>query len=235
MKYYVLMAVLLLCTGVVNSTDRVDSQYATKLDDMAKQVPDQLYAGDWQTSAERPFAVITASALSRQKVFLIKSVKLVDADSIVFDILVDGKKQRHSLPEGGSVFVEGKSLVIEQVTPGVNALGTWQVVQTAPVHTATTNWLIDPNSGVNKAVLASFRKSQVFSVSFNRNPPGCLLGEFILYVDNKPVLDPRGDKAVFLNGSTVAGSGKYIHVERASGTCNSSNDFYGSLKIAANR
>lgn len=199
------------------------------MSDETTNVATHLYHGGWKTSGSIKLTTITAVPLEKSKVFRISCTELVDANILEFRLLVDGKTIIAPLNEGGSVFIQGKSVFIEQMDDGVNFLATWEAVQEKPLDFEQSTWVVYPKND-SQSLLAAFEEEQEFVLSINLKSNGCSDGRMTVFIDGNAVTDKDGNTIEFLEGSSVIGKGKIVSV-LVSGTCTQNNKFYGSIKI----
>lgn len=190
---------------------------------------DHLFLGGWKTSNEQKLTAITAKPLELSKVFRISCTELIDADVVQFRFYVDGKTIIAPLNEGGSVFIQGKSIFIEQIEEGINFLAKWEVVQETPLAFEKAIWVVYPQEGI-QSLVAAFEEEQDFVLSINLKSNGCSDGRMVVVIDGQEVKDNKGNVIQFLEGSSVIGKGKIVSVV-VTGTCSPKNKFYGDIKI----
>nr|WP_290697835.1 hypothetical protein [Halomonas sp. UBA3074] len=188
-----------------------------------------LFHGGWKTSGNTTFTTITAIPLEKSKVFRISCVELVDDDFLEFRLHIDGKVILAPLNEGGSIFVQGKSVSIEQVGNGVNSLATWEIVQEEQLEFEQSIWVVYPQGG-SQSLIAAFESEQEFVLGINLKNNGCSSGKMTVFIDGSPVADKDGNSIEFLEGSSIIGKGKIISVV-VRGLCTKNNKFYGNIKI----
>lgn len=188
-----------------------------------------LFHGGWKTSDSTTLTTITSTPLEVSKVFRISCTELVDSDILEFKFHVDGKTIIASLNEGGSVFIQGRSVSIEQVGAGANFLATWEAVQENLIEFEQSTWVVYPQNN-SHTLIAVFEKEQDFVLSINLESNGCTNGKMTIFVDGNVVTDKDGKKIEFLEGSSIIGKGKIVSVI-VSGSCTQKNKFYGNIKI----
>lgn len=192
-------------------------------------VKNHLFIGGWKTSDSTSLTTITGYPLEKSKTFRISCTELVDADVVQFRFYVDGKTIITPLNEGGSVFIQGKSIFIEQVDNGVNYLATWEVVQEEELEFERAVWVVYPQEGT-QSLVASFEEDQEFVLSLNRTSNGCTNGKMTVIIDGQPVKDYQNKTINFLEGSSIIGKGKNVSVV-VTGTCADKSKFYGEIKL----
>lgn len=188
-----------------------------------------LFIGRWKTSNSSRLTTITANPLDRSRVFRISCLELVDTDVIRFQFLVDDKSIIAPLNEGGSVFIEGKSVFIEQTEDGVNKLSSWEVVQEPQLAYEQVTWVVHPQEG-SQSLIAAFEKEQEFVLGMSSGSINCSNGSMIVIIDGKEVRDKNNKIMQFLEGSNLIGKGKTITVA-VSGNCAPKSYFSGYIKI----
>lgn len=189
----------------------------------------QLYSGGWKTSDHNSFTTLTAVPLEQPKVFRISCTELVDSNYVNFRVHVDGKQILTPMTEGSSILVEGRSVFLEQISPGVNISAVWNVVQEPSLEFVQATWSIFPQDRA-EALVCAFDEEQEFVLGFNRESQGCRSGLFTVTIDGNAVMDLSGATLRFLEGSSFIGRGKIVSVH-ASGQCDNHNSFRGSIKI----
>lgn len=190
---------------------------------------DHLFFGGWKTSEETKRTTITATTLAEPKMFRLSCTELVDQDIVQFRITVDGEQIKAPLNEGGSVFVEGKSVHVEQIGPGENFQGSWEVVREDPYEYEQATWVAYPQAGA-ESLVAAFATEQEFVLTLNPESTGCEDGAMRVAVDGREIQDASGNPMVFLEGSSVIGSGKKVAV-MVGGSGSAKSKFFGSIKI----
>lgn len=190
---------------------------------------DEMYSGGWKTSDSHKLTSLTATPLTESKVFRITCTEMVDAQYVDFKIQVDGKQTIAHLNEGGSIFVEGKEIHIEQVTAGVNILATWEAVQEQIIEFEQANWTAFPQDG-GESLVCAFEDEQEFVLSINSSSTGCRNGLMSVIIDDSAVEDLSGNLLQILEGSSIIGKGKIVSI-RVTGDCDNHNPFRGEVKI----
>jgi hypothetical protein len=191
---------------------------------------EHLFQGGWKTTSIQKLTTITGTVLAEPRVFKINCVELADTDAVKFNFLVDGERIEALFFEGSYVFIEGKSVLIEQLNNGVNFSATWEVVQRQQEEFERTNWFAYPSLDED-VLIASFVKPQEFVLSFNAKSDGCSNGSLIVKIDGVPVKDYAGNNLSFVEGASIIGFGKKVTVQ-IQGNCTQRKGFVGSLKIA---
>lgn len=189
----------------------------------------EMYSGGWKTSDGHKFTTLTATPLDEPKVFRITCTEMVDAQYVDFKIQVDGKQIIAHLNEGGSIFVEGKEIHIEQTTSGVNILATWEVVQEQLIEFERATWTSFPQDG-GESLICAFENEQEFVLSINSSSAGCRNGLMSVVIDGSAVKDLSGNLLQLIEGSSVIGKGKIVSI-MVSGHCDNHNPFRGEVKI----
>lgn len=190
---------------------------------------DEMYFGGWKTSNTHMFTSLTATPLAESKIFRIKCTEIVDSQYVEFKIQVDSKQIIASLNEGGSIFVEGRDVQIEQVTTGVNILATWEVIQEKTIEFEQANWTVFPQHG-NQSLICAFEKERDFVISINAVSTGCRNGLMSLIIDGSAIEDLSGKPLQLLEGSSIIGRGKIVSI-LVTGNCDNHNPFRGDFKI----
>ncbi|MEM7160239.1 MAG: hypothetical protein AAF799_45795 [Myxococcota bacterium] len=198
-------------------------------DDRTTKAQDHLFFGGWKTSETKRHTTITANTLAKPKMFRLSCTELVDQDIVQFRIMVDGKQIEAPLNEGGSVFVEGTSIHVEQLGPGENFQGGWEVVREDPCEYEQATWVAYPQAGA-ESMVAAFATEQEFVLTLNPQSTGCEDGAMRVAIDGHEVQGPNGEAMQFLEGSSVIGSGKSVAV-LVSGSGSAKAKFVGSIKI----
>jgi hypothetical protein len=190
---------------------------------------EHLFMGGWKTNDSSSITAITAYPLEKSKTFHISCTELVDSDFLKFRFYVDGKTIIAPLNEGGSVFIQGKSIFVEQLESSNNFIATWQAVQEEELQFTRAAWVVNPQEG-NQSLVASFEDDQEFVISFDRTSPGCSNGKMTVVIDGQTIKDHKNKIITFLEGSSVIGKGKNVSVI-VSGTCTKNNKFHGEIKL----
>jgi hypothetical protein len=189
----------------------------------------KMYSGGWKTSDSHKLTSLTAIPLDESKMFRITCTEMVDAQYVDFKIQVDGKQIIAHLNEGGSIFVEGKEIHIEQTTAGVNILATWEVVQEQTIEFERANWTAFPQDG-GESLVCAFENVQEFVLSINSASTGCRDGLMSIVIDGTAIENLSGNLLQLLEGSSIIGKGKIVSI-RVSGNCDNYNPFRGEVKI----
>jgi len=154
---------------------------------------------------------------------------MADSQYVDFKILVDGKQIIASLNEGGSIFVEGKGVQIEQVTTGANILATWEVIQEETIEFEQENWTVFPQHG-NESLICAFEKEQDFVISINVVSTGCRNGLMSVIIDGSVIENLSGNPFQLLEGSSIIERGKIVSIV-VTGNCDNYDPFRGDVKI----
>ncbi len=192
-----------------------------------------LLQGGWKTSdSNTKTTIIAALPPAKEPVTLrVTCVELVDSDELKFRFIVDGKQIIAPMNEGGSVFLEGTRIDVEQINTGVNFLATWESVRNpGPVSGFdAATWVVRPG-GSGQSLVAAFAEPQAFVLEINRSSTGCRDGVMTVFVDGQQLTNQNGDLVEFLEGSSVVAYGSIISVV-VTGTCDPNRYFSGRIKI----
>ncbi len=185
--------------------------------------------GGWKTTEKLNLTRITAMPLSEKHLFRLDCTELVDSENTKFKFYVDGSEIEGMLYEGGSLFLEGKEIQIEQTGSGTNILATWECVQELQNDFYSSTWNAFPQDS-DEILLAAFSQDTDFVVEFNRTNTNCSEGKMTLIIDGNIIKDISGKTLQFLEGSSIIGNGKHIKI-KVTGYCSNNAHFSGRIKI----
>lgn len=189
-----------------------------------------LFQGIWQTTERTKVIPLTANPLKASKVFRLYNVEMVDSVIQKFKIYVDNKAIVAPFFEGSSIFVEGKSIEIEQLGKGASMLAQWEVVREKKIQFERAVWVANPRVS-QPTLIAAFIKETEFVVTLNRTSTGCSNGQMIVSIDGNSVKSRASKVVKFEQGSSLIGSGKIVFA-LVTGQCKANNLFYGTIKIS---
>lgn len=186
-------------------------------------------SGGWSTSNANRYTRITGTNNLDNKVYQIECTYMTDNDILQFRLIVDGVTLPVTFHEGSYVTVEGKSIAIQQITPGKMIRGTWKIIQQPEISANSSSWNYVPRVNADM-LIASLKTEQEFLLSINYSSTNCTNTSMTVIIDGQPVLDNNNNPLIFWEGSTIYGKGKTV-VIRAAGTCTGNNTVNGDFKI----
>lgn len=190
-----------------------------------------LLSGGWTTSNALKTTLITATSTATPRVYRIDCQGIVnDGETFQVQIIVDGTALPNYLVEGSYVVVEGRNIVLKQISTGVTKVrGTWKVIQRPEISIEKLLWTAYPPLN-REQLVTSFITAQEFVVSINLTTIGCSNSSMTVYIDGNAVKDAAGNVVIFSEGSSVYGSGKSVSI-KVTGTCTGFNAVMGDCKI----
>ena len=195
----------------------------------AQSAPLALLSGGWSTNNTSRLTSITGPGNLPVRVFRLDATMLVDTDVLQFTVIVDGVRIPTRFTEGSGVLVEGKSIAIEQSTPGRLVQGNWKVIQQPDVLAERVQWGSTQSLNINLLV-ASFQTEREFVLSINTVSTNCSGTSMTVTIDGTPVRDANGAVLALPEGSSLLAKGKSIVVKTA-GNCTGLNTVNGDLRI----
>lgn len=203
---------------------------------------DNFYSGTWVVNQDNPTSKITLASFATPQVFALESDISFDDISNSTATIITGNTMSWlvGLVEGGTLFVEAKSITI-QLSKGDRMSGRWSIVR-KPLVPAIVGTL-DRLGAIDHGAI-DFQTSQEFVVGLINYKANAGYGNFTftLAIDGKPIKDSTGADLYYAAGNTVYGSGKSVVLRQGytvtSGTSLPPpgplvSEFTGEIKIRA--